>query len=111
MSALVPCTPAGVSHWTQRTTLDGVDFLLTFDWNQRNGQWSLTIADQDGADIVSGAVLVTRGHPLQGVIDTRRPAGDLAVVDATGANDVDPGFADLGSRFLLVYLTAAEIAA
>jgi hypothetical protein len=33
------------------------------------------------------------------------------VVDATGANDVDPGFADLGSRFLLVYLTAAEIAA
>jgi hypothetical protein len=58
---------------------------------------------------VSGAVLVTRGHPLQGVIDVRRPAGDLAVVDTTGANDVDPGWSDLGSRFLLVYLTAAEL--
>ena len=29
----------------------------------------------------------------------------------TGALDVDPGFSDLGARFMLVYFTAAELAA
>ena len=111
MSALVPCVPGGVSRWSQRTALDGRDYLLTFDWCQRDGRWRLDVADADGVAIVSGVTLVTRGHPLAGVIDTRRPAGDLVVVDATGANDLDPGFADLGARFRLVYFTAAELRA
>ena len=111
MSALVPCVPGGVSRWSQRTALDGRDYVLTFDWCQRDGHWRLDIADADGVAIVSGVTLVTRGHPLAGVIDTRRPAGDLVVVDATGANDLDPGFADLGARFRLVYFTAAELRA
>ena len=111
MSALVPCTPGGSSHWSQRTALDGRDYLLTFDWCQRDGRWRLDVADADGVAIVSGVTLVARGYPLAGVLDARRPAGDLVVIDSTGANDLDPRFSDLGARFRLVYFAAAELRA
>jgi len=106
----VPCAPNGSSCWTQRTALDGTDFLLRFDWSGRTGLWMLTIADQDGAPIVSGRALTTGTILLRGVRDTRRPAGELVVYDATGKKDLDPGFGDLGSRFALVYFDAAEFA-
>ena len=61
--------------------------------------------------------LIASNRTLGEYVPTEKPvrieipaAGDLAVTDATGANDVDPGFADLGARFHLVYLTAAELA-
>ena len=105
----IPCTPNGVACWTQRTALDGVDFLLRFDWFQRDGHWRLSISDASGAAIRSGVVLVVDTPLLWGVVDARRPPGELAVVDTTGVNDVDPGFSDLGARFTLLYATAAEM--
>jgi len=105
---VVPCTPGGQAFWTQRTALDGREYVLTFAWNARDGHWYLDVADQDGAALATGCALVV-GYPLlYGVTDARRPAGDLAVLDTTGANDVDPGFADLGGRFQLVYYTQAD---
>jgi len=105
----LPCTPGGAASWEQRTTLDGREFVLAFDWNQRTGQWSLALADQDGVAIASGRALVVGHALLQGCVDPRRPPGELLVDDATGATDLDPGFADLGARFRLVYLDAAEL--
>ena len=61
-----------------------------------------------------GLALVTGRRLLRGVVDARRPAGELVVVDTSGANDVDPGFAEIGgpgARFVLMYVTAAEMAA
>jgi hypothetical protein len=43
------------------------------------------------------------------VVDSRRPPGELLVVDTSSAHDVDPGFDDLGSRFGLLYLDASEV--
>lgn len=107
----VPCTPDGASHWTQRSTLDGRDYLLTFDWNQRDGSWSLAVADQDGATIATGRRLSTGFPLLREVRDARRPPGELVVVD-TLASDTrepeDPSFASLGARHALVYLAAGE---
>ena len=107
----VPCTPDGASHWTQRTTLDGRDYLLTFDWNQRDGSWSLAVADQDGATRATGRRLSTGFPLLREVRDARRPPGELVVVD-TLASDTrepeDPSFASLGARHVLVYLAAGE---
>lgn len=106
----VPCTPAGEAHWTQRTALAGVDYLLTFVWSQRAGHWLLTLADADGSPIASGITLVTALPLLRRVSDARRPPGELMVVDTSGALDVDPGFADLGQRFALLYLDPSELA-
>jgi len=109
----VPCTPAGSSRWTQRTTLASRDYLLTFEWSQRDGAWRLSVADQDGVAIASGRRLST-GYPvLRGVLDARRPPGDLVVVD-TMASDTrapeDPTFSSLGPRHALVYLDPGELA-
>ncbi len=108
----IPCTPAGASRWTQRTTLAARDYLLTFEWSQRDGGWRLTVEDQDGVAITSGRRLST-GYPvLRGVLDARRPPGDLVVVD-TLASDTrapeDPTFSSLGARHTLVYLDPGEL--
>jgi hypothetical protein len=110
MSLAIPCQPIGVARWTQRTQLDGRDYQLTFQWNQRTGHWSLDLADQDGVAIRSGMVLVTGWPLLRGCVDARRPPGTLVIADSQRSNDLDPGFADLGGRFQLLYFTAAEIA-
>lgn len=109
MILLVPCAPGGAALWTQRSTLDGTEYVLTFDWLQRLGLWSLTLADTDGVPIRGGVLLTLGTLLLRGVSDARRPPGDLVVIDATGVDDLDPGFSDLGSRFLLVYADKAEV--
>lgn len=114
MSTFVPCTPAGASSWSQLTALDGVTYTLTFRWNQRDGRWLLDLADGEGAPIRSGMALNTGELLLRGCVATGRPAGELVVVDTSGANDSDPVFDDLGApgaRFVLMYITAAELAA
>ncbi len=109
MSLAIPCMPAGVSRWTQRTALDGRDYQLSFAWNQRTGHWTLDLADQDGVAIRTGMTLVTNWQLLRGCIDTRAPTGVLIVVDTQAKNDLDPGFADLGDRFQLLYFAASEL--
>lgn len=99
----IPCLPDGASNWTQRTQLTGVEYLLTFDWNQRLGRWLLSIADANGAQLYSRLPLVVGMALIAQEPGVRRIPFDLVVIDATGANDVDPGFVDLGSRFLLLY--------
>jgi hypothetical protein len=113
MSAYIPCTPSGQAAWTQVTALDGVSFILTFRWSQREGHWTLDLADADGVPIRSGMLLVAGAVLLAGCLDSRRPAGEIVVVDTTGAEDVDPGFSDLGgagARFVVQYVTALELA-
>jgi hypothetical protein len=99
----IPSTPGVQSNWVQRTQLDGVDYLFRFLWSQRDGHWSIDVADQDGVAIASGVRLVTNWPLMRTCVDPRRPPGILAVMDTTSANDADPGFADLGSRFVLTY--------
>lgn len=107
----VPCSASGEARWTQRTTLAARDYLLTFDWNQRDGGWTLAVADQDGAALVTGRRLST-GYPLlRDVRDARRPPGDLVLVDtrATALREPeDPDFAGLGARWVLLYLDPEE---
>lgn len=105
----VPCTPNGSACWTQRTALDGSDFVLSFDWNQRTGLWFFSVADQDAVPIVSGRALTTGTLLLKGVRDPRRPRGELVVEDTTLRNDADPAFDDLGARFRVTYVDAAEL--
>lgn len=110
MSAFfIPCVPAGQSEWTQVTALDGRSYQITFRWSQRDGHWYLDLADATGSPIRSGMLLGAGARLLTGCLDTRRPPGELVVVDTAGTLDVDPGFADLGERFLVAYADAAEL--
>jgi hypothetical protein len=109
MAVFIPCEPANAARWSQRTNIAGREFVLTFDWNERTGHWSLTLADQDGTAIAAGLILATGARLLRGVVGTRRPPGELVVVDTLGVNDLDPGFLDLGARFALVYFDPGEL--
>jgi len=111
----IPCTPGGESHWTQRTQIDGRDYILTFWWSQRAGRWSLDVADAEGGAIVSGRVLVPAFSALRGVRDPRRAAGEIGLVDmqsggGTGLTAVDdPTFSSLGTRHVLVYVDGEDL--
>lgn len=99
------------AFFTQKTTLDGKDYVLSFAWNQRESRWYLTIYDHED-NVLQGAVKVIADFPLTRRIassDTA-PPGVLMAVDLTDAGD-PPTRDDLGSRVILVYYDAETVAA
>lgn len=98
----IPSIPEGQARWQQRTTLQGRDFLLTFEWSQRDGHWYLSMADVDGTPIFTGRKLVDRWPLLRYVLDAKRPPGEVFVAD-TLEQGKDPDFTDLGTRCVLIY--------
>lgn len=45
-------------RFEQRTDLDGVPFLLRFEFSERACAWFFSIADEEGADILAGRKVV-----------------------------------------------------
>lgn len=88
-----------------RYTLDGSVYRFTFQYNQREGRWTLDVADVDGTAIVSGLALVCLWGLLELVTDSRRPPGELMLVGPAGSNG-PPGLADLGVTQKLYYYEA-----
>lgn len=102
--------------YTQRTSLDGRDYELTFQWNQRESKWYLDIRDQDGDDIAVGIKLVSNFPLLTRITDERRPPGQLMASDQTvipgdGKTSFDPGLFELGGRVVLLYFPREDIEA
>lgn len=94
---LIPTTP-GVPYYSQRTRLDGRDYILRFAWNQREERWYLTIADEDDQVILSNIKLLTQWPLLRYHLhDPRVPPGELIVQTLTqdlsppGLHDFGPG--------------------
>lgn len=112
MAVVVPAVPSDTPFWTQRTSLAGVEYVLSFAWNGRLGLWSLGLADVHGVDIATGLALVTNWPLLTraGNRDARRPPGDLVVIDTLG-QFTDPTYVSLGAQHLLLYTDPGEIPA
>jgi hypothetical protein len=105
MTALVLPIPSIVNtrgSATLRTQLDGRDYVVVLQWNQRQQRWSMDVADQDGDMIAAGIVLVVDFPLLSLVTDERRPPGTLAVIDPQSPR-IDPTLESLGSRHLVCY--------
>lgn len=97
----------GTGHYRQSTPLDGQVFVLYFDFNERDGNWYLSIHDSDDQPIrgAVGRKLVVNYPVIQRVYVDERPAGELLVVsDLTQ----DPGLLDLGNGTILSYIPAAD---
>jgi hypothetical protein len=94
-------------NYTQRTVLDGREYVLRFRWNQRAAKWYLSLFDQDESPIYVGVKLVIN-FPLFGprLVDDRAPPGELLAID-TEATGADPGLHDLGGRIKIVYIDGA----
>lgn len=99
--------PVGVPLFTLRVTLDGQDYTLGFDWNDREGRWYCSISDGSGV-LIQGAKKVLANWPLLRAAKTsaqagRVPPGDLIPCDLGNPSGDPPGFAELGGRVRILY--------
>ena len=90
-------------------SLDGVDYQLSFLWNERADHWFLTVRDSLGTDLITARKLVADvPFAVHDTIDGM-PDGQLWIVDSTGAGE-DAGLRDLGSRVLVCYVDSENVA-
>lgn len=88
--------------------LDGSLYRLGVRWNERGGYWSLDVSiPDDDTPIVTGMRIVPDWNLLRQFVDTRLPPGRLVCIDSSGRGEA-PGYADLGSRVVLVYEDASS---
>jgi len=111
---IVP-TSTTETNYAQRVSLDGRDFILTFQFNFREWRWYLDLADQDGLEIVSGVKLQANEDVLRIVVDERAPPGALVVQHLPSQADPpieprDPGAEQLGELIKLIYIEEETIA-
>ncbi len=126
MILVVPTTSAHPDY-TQRTSLDGREYVLRFIYNEREQRWYLDLFDGDETPLALGLKLVANWNLLRRETDARLPPGELYAIDLSGTVDEqaavdldtvrilqiarDPGRDDLGAdgRVALVYLDAEEL--
>lgn len=98
-------------YYTQRTRLEGRDYVLTFRYNEREERWYLDLADDEESYIAVGIKLVANWsllHPYR--YDARTPPGQLNVADISGDGS-PPTLFELGEgkRCQLLYWTREEL--
>lgn len=98
----------------QTTNLDGRDYILRFQYNQRMCCWYMSIFDEDDEPITVGRRLSEGVIIGRHVRDERMPPGQIMVIDMQSSRTEgprDPGRYDLGTRHRLAYFTESELAA
>lgn len=99
MMVTIPIPLPGTPLFDERVTLDGVDYVLTFDWHQREERWYLTVADSNGAVITAGIKLVPDWPLYQRETLPNSPKGNFL---STGP--LPPDLASFGLRTFLLYV-------
>jgi hypothetical protein len=99
----IPTRTDETAFYSMRVPLNGVEFLLAFKWNTREGAWYFTISDAAGVPIRSGVKVTLGPGLLRSCVDVRRPRGEFIAVDTTGQGQ-EAGFTDLGDRVLLTFV-------
>ncbi len=105
---VVPTFFNGIARYRQVTALDGLDFVLYFSYNSRDGNWYMSIHDAQDEPI-QGAVgrkLVVNWEPFRLVVDQRAPLGLFQVLST---EHDDPGLLDLGNGVSLYYVPEADL--
>lgn len=106
---LILPTQSDNPRYTQTVTLSDVAYRLHLEWNERAEAWFLGIATSDGTPLLSGRRVVV-GWPLNfGASDPRLPRGVIEAIDLQGM-DLDPAYGDLGTRVVLAFTPASELA-
>ncbi len=97
----IPTRTDGVPHYTQRTALEGRDYLFTFRFGERRGGWVFDLATLDGVRILSGQLVICGFQDmLRRSVVPERPPGFLWAMNvsepAEGGTNALPGLYDLG---------------
>jgi len=74
--------------------LEGSDYLLSFQWNQRESSWYMSISLPDET-LLASVKIVTNWALLRRFVDPRLPPGEMFAISTT--NDLtNPGLNDFG---------------
>jgi hypothetical protein len=103
----IPLFPDVASGFIQKIELGGIFYSIRIRWNTRSESWFLHVFDADDNPLITGKRLVPN-YPLTD-IHSDRFKGELIVLDKQNdLTDADITYDNLGTRFLLIYLTEEE---
>lgn len=102
-------TRQDLAHYTLQIPLDGIDWLLSFDWNQYVRAWYYSIAQADGTILLAGRKILIDRSLLIGYRNPLLPPGDFIALDTTGSH-TEAKIDDLGTRVLFYYMDLSEFA-
>lgn len=96
-------------NYQQRTTLDGKEYVLRFRWSERSSCWYLQVLDSN-ENVLTGLLRIILNLNLLRLHRTTDgvPPGAILAVD-NSSREERPGFAELGDRVRLIYLTEDEL--
>ena len=92
-----------------RVDLDGVEFVLEFQYLERSDRWLMHLYTSAGEPIKLGMSCLLSVRLLAGCTHEGRPVGELVFMDSAQSG-VEAGLADFGTRVNLLYLSDAEVA-
>jgi len=101
---------ASTPRWTEKVILDGTRYTLGINWNAREQDWYVDLADGGGNPICMG-IKMAPNIPLwlQYKGEGGFPPGDLVLIDTlSNLQTASVGYSDLGQRFVLVYVELAD---
>jgi len=110
MSAQLVPTLLDAEYWTQKTRLDGRDYVLHFAYNERLDRYYVSIHDDEDVPLVAGLKLVTNFPLLRRYHwDERVPSGELMAMSLQ-TDVTPPRFGELGEgrRVELTYFSTEE---
>ena len=109
MSVTIPLR-SDLPHYAFQCELENVTYSFEVLWNPQSASWMLSISTADDQPIVMGMPIVIDWEWAGRYVDPRLPPGVFMAQDTSGQG-LDAGRDDLGSRVILLYFTAAEVAA
>lgn len=93
--------------FTQRVTLNGIGYVLRFDYSGREDRWYLSLLKADGVTYLRrGIKIVANWNTFRLCRLDGRPAGALFFSDVRDVNAEAPSFRDLGRRVVMYYTAA-----
>jgi len=95
----------GVPYYRGTKTLDGEQYSITVRWNTTTEKWYMDLSGLNNSVDIKGIALLP-GKDLLKPFGWGNILGSLWVVDGMGKND-NPNYADMGSRWTLVYTPRA----
>lgn len=111
MALFVIPTSAGVPYYSQKTNLEGREFVLRFSYNERIERWYLGIFDEEETPLLQGLKLLANVPLLRHYRhDPRLPPGELMALTTDGSGE-PPTLNELGPgrRAELIYLESTDL--
>ena len=104
---VIPVKP-GIREQRHVVLLDTRRYVIRLEWMERLQTWYLHLATATDEPIVSGLRVHPTGYLLMGLVDDRKPGGQLLTVSLSEPERA-PGFDELGVRTLLIFQTWDEL--